>query len=175
MICPLCQHQNMAGADTCENCHHDLTVFDEPASTAGSPEEARILTESLASMNPRPAVLVAPETTIADAVAELCRQNIGCVLVGTTDNVVGIFSERDVLLRIAHQFDRVASKPVSEFMTPNPEMLDADTPIAFALNRMSVGDFRHVPVVRDGHLIGIISVRDLLRTLHEWYPDLITA
>ena len=60
-------------------------------------------------------------------------------------------------------------------MTTEPETLEADAPIAFALNKMSSGDYRHVPVMRDGHVEGVVSLRDVLRFLSEWYPDLIPA
>jgi len=86
---------------------------------------------------------------------------------------VGIFSERDVLLRIAHRFNQVATRPIAEFMTTDPVTLEADAPIAFALNKMSSGDYRHVPVTRGGHVVGVLSLRDVLRFLSEWYPDLI--
>ena len=67
------------------------------------------------------------------------------MLVGEPDDLQGIFSERDALLRIAHRYDATSSRPIADFMTLDPETLDADAPIAFALNRMSSGDYRHIP------------------------------
>jgi CBS domain-containing protein len=173
MLCPSCGYDNIDGVDTCENCTEDLTALDAPV--ADSAIEASIMKESLAALKPKKPIMVGPDTTVAEAVAELCKHNIGCVLVGDADHVQGILSERDVLLRVADRYEQVAGEPVSAYMTPEPQMLDLETPIAFALNRMAIGDFRHVPVTSKGRLVGIISVRDLLSFLSEWYPDLLVA
>ena len=119
--------------------------------------------------------MVAPETEVETAIATLRDRHIGCVLVGEPDDLQGIFSERDVLMRIAHRYDEVASRPVSEFMTREPETLEAVAPIAYALNKMASGDYRHVPVTRDGRVEGVVSLRNVLRFLSEWYPDLIPS
>lgn len=173
MICPYCNYNNIEGADTCEHCAQDLTGLDQPH--ARSLLEANIMEESIAKLGPKPPVILPGETTVAEVVHQLSERHIGCVLVGSVDKVAGIFSERDALLRVAHQYEEVASKPISQFMTPDPEKLDVGSPIAFALNRMAVGDFRHLPITRDGRLEGIISLRDILRFMSEWYPDLIPA
>ena len=102
-------------------------------------------------------------------------QKIGCLIIAEDGKPIGIFSERDVLLRVSHILDEVADKPISEFMTKRPERLDENTPLAFALNMMSVGDFRHLPVLRDGELAGVISLRDVLSYFCSWYPELIRA
>lgn len=173
MNCPYCGHQNFAGADFCESCAQDLTALDKPMGQ--SMFETTIMESPLPRFRPRPPVLVSPETTIAETVVELCGHRVGCVLVGSEEKVEGIFSERDVLLRVAHRYEEVASEPVSAFMTPDPEHLEMSTPIAYALNRMFVGDFRHLPVTEEGRLVGVISLRDVLGFLSDWYPDLIPA
>lgn len=173
MICPYCGYENIDGVDTCANCTQDLSALDEPSGE--TPIEDTMIHRPLSRLGPKEAVMVAPETTIKQTIDTLCERNIGCVLVGTPDSIDGIFSERDVLLKLAHRMDRVASTPVSEFMTRDPEMLEGDAPIAFALNRMSLGDFRHLPVTNRGKLEGIISLRDFLAFLGEWYPDLVSA
>jgi CBS domain-containing protein len=110
---------------------------------------------------------------VEQAVDTMNRLDIGCVLVGTVQNVAGIFSERDLLFGIGDTYENVKQRPVAEFMTPRPEMLDADTPLLHALDRMAAGGFRHVPVTRDGRLIGVVSLRDLLHLVSKWYPDLV--
>lgn len=173
MICPYCDHTNIEGVDTCENCTQDLTGLDQP--TGRTPVESSLMEAPLAKLQPKDPVIVSPEATVAETVAELCRKHVGCALVGSQDLVEGIFSERDVLMRIADKYDQVANLPVSEFMTRDPEMLEITTPIAFALNRMSVGDFRHIPVTEEGKLVGVVSLRDVVAFLGTWYPDLIPA
>ena len=171
MICPDCQHENLPGVDNCENCGQDLTSFDHPV--GDSPFERTIMEAPLERLHPKPPVIVPPQTTIAETISMLREQHIGCVLVGEPDELLGIFSERDALLKIAHRYDQVASQAVAEFMTTEPETLEVDAPIAFALNKMSSGDYRHVPVTRDGRVEGIVSLRDVLQFLSESYPDLI--
>ena len=171
MICPDCQHENIPGVDDCDNCGQGLTGLDQPV--GHSPLETTIMEARLDRLHPRPAVIVPPETTVAETITTLREQHIGCVLVGEPDDLLGIFSERDVLLRVAHRYDEIAEQAVSEFMTTGPETLEVDTPIAFAFNKMSSGDYRHVPVTRDGRVEGVVSLRDTLRFLSEEYPDLI--
>lgn len=171
--CPYCTEENLPGVDACAHCGQDLTSLDQPGQSSAL--EASLAEATIERLRPREAVMVPPEATIEEVVAELCRRRIGCVLVGSPDRLVGIFSERDVLLRVAHRYDQVRSQPVAELMTPEPETLEIDSPIAFALNRMSVGDFRHLPITRDGRLVGVISLRDVLGLLGEHYPDLIRA
>lgn len=173
MICPYCEHDNIPGADSCAECGQDLSALDQPA--AETPLEETIREASLEGLHPTAPVMVAPETTVAQAVETLRERRIGCVLVGAPDQLVGIFSERDALLRTAHRFAEVAARPIFELMTPNPVTLEIDAPIAFALNHMASGDYRHVPVTRDGTVVGVVSLRDVLRFLSEWYPDLIPA
>jgi CBS domain-containing protein len=171
MICPYCDQENIDGVDCCDNCQQDLTSFDLP--TGRSKLERRIMTAPVSRLGPRTPVIVPADATVGTAVDALCRHHIGCVLVGSVEQLEGIFSERDVLLRIAGRFEELASAPVAEFMTRDPSRLDADAPIAYALNRMSNGDFRHLPITQDGRLVGIISLRDVLDFLSEWYPDLL--
>ncbi len=173
MICPDCKHDNIPGADACENCGQDLTALDTPGSRTEL--EASLTEISVEKLSPKTPVLVPARATVSDALTVMRDRRIGAVLIGTSDEIVGIFSERDVLLRIADRYQEVKSSPITEFMTANPETLELDAPIAFALNKMEVGDFRHLPITRDGLLVGVISLRDVLAFLSAEYPDLIPA
>ena len=115
---------------------------------------------------------MAPDTSVAEVIEVLVEKNIGCVLIEDADGVRGIFSERDVLLKVSQALDEVADRPVSDFMTESPEQLDEATPLAFALNKMSVGDFRHLPLTQGGRLSGIVSLRDFLGLVFRWYPEM---
>lgn len=171
MDCPFCKYDNMSGAATCDNCGQDLTDLDLPRPRSAM--EASIMETSLSALRPKSPVIVPPEATVAEVIRILREHHIGCVLVGSEDEVVGIFSERDVLTRLADRYGERASLPISQFMTAQPEQLDLGAPIGFALDRMSIGSFRHLPITRHGRPEGIISTRDILRFLSESYPDLI--
>ena len=65
--------------------------------------------------------------------------------------------------------------PTPHLYGSGPDTLEIDALLTFAFNKMSSGDYRHIPVTRDGRVEGIVSLRDGLRFLSEWYPDLIQA
>ena len=64
--------------------------------------------------------------------------------------MVGIFSERDALMRLNVDAAQLAGRPMREFMTASPDTLETDAPIAFALHKMDVGGYRHMPIMTDG-------------------------
>ena len=90
----------------------------------------------------------------------------------TTDTpLIGIFTERDVLFRIIDRGQNPATLPLRQVMTPDPECLPADARLAWVLNMMSVGGFRHVPVVDDhGRPVHLVSVKDVVEFLVEAFP-----
>jgi len=103
---------------------------------------------------------------VGEVLQLMVERRIGCVVVAEGDRAVGIFSERDALKKLNTQAAAMAQRPISEFMTPNPQSLVADAKIAFAVQRMDLGGYRHLPVVgRGSELVGIISARDILRHL----------
>jgi len=173
MLCPLCSFENVAGTDDCGGCGESLVDYDTPGRRDDL--ERSLIETTVDGLEPASPILVAPETTLSDVVARMREHRIGAVLVGTPDEVHGIFSERDLLLRVAHRWDDLRDASVAELMTPDPETVDADAPLAFALNKMEVGDFRHVPVTRGGRLCGVISARDVVDFLAREYPDLFPA
>jgi CBS domain-containing protein len=172
MKCPCCARENLPGADLCVSCGQDLTG--PQRSQRLSVMEQRLLDTSLVALRPKAPIFVQPRTRLAAAIAQLCANHIGCLLVGDDGHVRGIFSERDALLRTAHRFEEVARAPVADFMTPEPEMLELDAPIAFALHRMCTHDFRHLPLTRGGLVVGLVSLRDVVAFLARWHPDLLT-
>ncbi len=169
--CPQCERTIPDPDDACPECSLDLRRVVWPI-VRNDLFDVSLLTETLASLRPAVPVVLPPDTTVAAAVEQLCHHRIGCILVGREDEIVGIFSERDAMLRVAERYEEASTAPLAEVMTPMPQMLDIDTPIAFALNLMANGGFRHVPVTKSGALVGVISVRDLLVFLNERYPDL---
>jgi CBS domain-containing protein len=91
--------------------------------------------------------------------------NVGCVLVEKEGALLGVFSERDVLNRVVGEPERLQS-PVSEFMTRAPATVTRRDSIAYALQTMDLGGYRHLPIVNSSQIaIGLLSARDILRLL----------
>jgi CBS-domain-containing membrane protein len=114
---------------------------------------------------------VTPERTIGEVVRLMQRRHIGAVLVQEGDRLVGIVTERDVLLKVVGKLEDFEARSVAEIMTPDPEVFRRDDQIAYLLNAMRVGGFRHVPIIDgDGKPIHLISLRDVLAFLLENFP-----
>lgn len=171
MNCPYCGQEYIVGADLCEGCHQPLTDI-VPSASSKTAFQKGIESSTLADLKPVPPITVSPSDKVGDVIRLLSERNIGCVLVVWCDALVGIFSERDVLLKIGTRIDELANEPIRHFMTPAPETLTAEDSIAFALNRMAVGDFRHIPIEADEKPVGIVSIRDVLGYLAEHFSEI---
>ncbi len=137
--------------------------------------DADLIQAPLSELPVREAVVLATESTVTEAMRAMQREHRGCVLVtddGTrSSKLVGIFTEREVLNRIVDRGKNPATLALSEVMTPDPDVLSVKSTIAYALNKMSVGGFRHVPVVDDDHRPAlVISVRDIVEYLVAAFP-----
>ncbi len=168
MHCPDCGHDNIDGVDHCEACGQSLVDFDFSESEL----EQAITRETIQSLKPHTPVAIAPGTTVRDAIQGLVAKGIGCVLVEDGAELVGIFTERDVLNRISEN-PAVMDRPVQEFMTKSPMTVTLGDSIAYAMHAMDLGGYRHLPVVDgDGKPHGIISIRDILGYLCDRFAEL---
>lgn len=172
MRCPLCGYDNIEGDDACAACNASLAGEDSGVDRR-TPLETRLGRDRLSALQPPPPVTVAPSDTIGEVLALLARRDIGCALVVRANTLLGIITERDILMKIGVNLDEYGRRPVEEFMTPAPETLLSTDPIAFALNRMAVGWYRHIPIEKDGQPTGVISVRDVLSYLTRRVPELL--
>jgi len=115
-------------------------------------------------------VWVAATASIRDAVQVMNRRGVGCVLVVEDERLVGIFTERDVLRKVVVGRDLDAT-PVGAVMTPDPDCLTLDDGIAFALNLMSDGGFRRIPLVDlDGRPAGVVTMRNIVDYIVDLFP-----
>ncbi len=166
ITCPSCGTEALEGADECPQCGNSLSQLhlQEPADSA----ERAVLEDRLAALNPSRPICVAPDVPVRDVIRLLVKHHIGSVVITEADKVVGIFSERDALMKINADVAQLGDRPVSEFMTPTPKTLVADARVAFALKEMDLGGYRHIPIVdEESRLTGVISIRDVLRYLTE--------
>jgi len=140
---------------------------DEPR-PSGRVLDAGMLRQPVRVLSPRPPITLRGDASIREVIRVMRQERIGCVLVVEADVLVGIVTERDLLLKLEGDLDQ----PVSALMTPDPETLTDDAPIAWALNKMSVGGFRHVPLVdAASRPIGIVSVKDIVDYLVDVFPN----
>jgi len=103
---------------------------------------------------------VSPSTTVGEAVALMDQHRVGSMLVMDGTRLAGIFTERDTVRAISHSHD-APSHEVSSWMTQEPMTVGPDEPVEDALQTMLDNGFRHLPIVKDGEVIGIVSIRDL--------------
>lgn len=106
---------------------------------------------------------IAPDASVSTAVAELRARGIGVMVVTENDKLVGILSERDVVRQLDERGADVLGLTVADLMTADPYTCTADMPLLSVLRRMTDGHFRHMPVVEDDALIGLISIGDVVK------------
>ncbi len=103
--------------------------------------------------------------TVQDAVRVMNDHKVGAVIIKDGDDLVGIFTERDVLYRIVASGLPPATTPITQAMTRNPKTLPADATVSDALAFISEKRCRHLPILENGKLIGLVSQGDITRWL----------
>jgi CBS domain-containing protein len=107
------------------------------------------------------------QATVAEAVRVMTKNNVGIVSVLDGDNLVGVFSERDVVRRVVDRGFDPSRTPVGEVMTADLIVADADEDYQSAIHKLDQANIRHLPVVSEGQLVSMLSIRDLLRVNME--------
>ena len=117
-------------------------------------------------------VTAPPETTVRKAAELMASKKVGAIMVVKRKNLVGIFTERDALFAVIARGRNPETTQLSDVMTAAPQTIDPGKSFGYALLLMQEKGFRHLPVVEEGKLIGIVSVRnaldpDLEEFIHE--------
>jgi CBS domain-containing protein len=140
--------------------------FDDPLSNYDGPDyaddlERAIAEESVAVMKTTPFDTITPDTTIREAMKQMARDNIASLVIADADGrLAGIFSERDVLTKVADEFETVKDESVSKVMTPNPMAVYITDSPGKAMNLMATMGIRHVPILDvDDKVVGILGPR----------------
>jgi CBS domain-containing protein len=122
--------------------------------------ERALCDESLAALTVTPFLVVGPTTPIVAAMQKMADLDVACLLVAQDDRLVGIFTERDVLDKVADRFAELRDQPVSEVMTKEPVVAHVTNTPAMALNQMAIGGFRHIPILDvDDRIVGVLGPR----------------
>ncbi|MGK2912208.1 MAG: CBS domain-containing protein [Sphingobium sp.] len=106
---------------------------------------------------------VSPDATVLSVVSTLAEKRIGCVPVVDGGEVIGIFSERDVVHQLVKTGHSMLDALVSDAMTTPAVTITSDTPVLSALSLMTRRRIRHLPVVDNGEMVGFVSIGDLVK------------
>jgi signal-transduction protein with cAMP-binding, CBS, and nucleotidyltransferase domain len=163
MLCPSCGYDNIEGADRCEECLTSLFNLDE--SQGGKRKLARSVMEDDLSKLDHEFLGVTPDTSANEVVNQMKQARLGCALVLDDGKLVGIFTERDLLSKLTGHAAQPPTTPVKQLMSADPEVLRESDSIAAALNKMSMGHYRHIPVQKSDGSYCVTSIKHVLKYL----------
>lgn len=110
---------------------------------------------------------VTPTTTVYSAIEQMCEKNIGGVVILENDKLVGIFTERDYARKLILKGKSSKDTPISELMTRDPITVTPDSKLEDCMNIMSNKRIRHLPVMENNLIVGMISIGDLVKFIIE--------
>ena len=165
MKCPQCSQENFPGEDYCVNC--GFALMDEELTIPKKGFGALILSDTVEKLAPPEPLVVKPDSTVKEAVKLMIKHGHGSVLVVENEELIGIFTERDLLKRVVMARLDVNVAKISEVMTSEPQSLSNSDSIAYVLNRMAVHSIRHIPIISNSEVSGFVSVRCMLKYISE--------
>lgn len=130
----------------------------------------QIVNMPISHVRSREPVKVGPDTPLGEVVGALKAGRTGCALVVDNGELIGVFTEHDLLRRIDHRNRAWRDLPVRAVMTEKPRVIRSDESIAEALRRMDAGKHRHLPVVKGREPVAVVSVRELLDAIASKFP-----
>jgi CBS domain-containing protein len=160
----------MEGSDRCDECLTPLSKLDVPRADGAEGLARSVMEDNLKLLEPEETVTVAPDSSVLDVARKMRTARSGCALVLENGRLVGIFTEHDVLHRMFGSQAMAADVPVKNLMSPNPESLRETDSVATALNKMSLGRYRHIPVARNDGTFTVTSIKSVLKYIakEDW-------
>jgi CBS domain-containing protein len=141
--------------------------------TYEDPMERALAEEAVTAIHAQPYVSMGPDTPIKEVLKQLVDLDVACTLIEEDGKLIGIFSERDALNKVALEYEQVKDRPVREFMSTNPIYVYNSDSAAATLSVMAATGYRHVPVVDlDEKLVGIVSPNRITGFLSAHLGDL---
>ena len=132
--------------------------------------EAVKIQDPISSLGLQPPLVVELGTNMKNALNSLQQEKQNCLLITDSNELKGILTERDILLKVTGKGFDLDLATVDEFMTEDPEYLTPEDPLAYALNKMHIGGFRHVPIVNDlMKPVGLISISNIISTIADYF------
>ena len=128
--------------------------------------------DPLSTLNQEKFIVLNEQITLREAIDNIQRFHIGCILLEKDNKITGIFTERDIVQHIVGNRHNLEKECVADYMTKSPDVLHLQDPIAFALNKMISGGYRHIPIVdKEKKPIGIITMQDIINHLGNYFFD----
>ena len=169
MFCPSCGHDNIEGVDRCEECMTPLLSLDVPRADSSVGLARSVMEDNLSKLD-QEFLGVAPDAPISDVINKMKQAGLGCALVLDQGELVGIFTERDLLNKLTGKKANPDAAKVKDLMSHNPEVLRETDSVATALNKMSMGRYRHIPVRKADGSYSVTSIKHVLKYIAkaEW-------
>ena len=158
MICPECGFDNIQGVDVCRNCGNDLY-----GRQPGRAQE--FIATRLHDIPAQAPVRVETTDPVGLAVRLMQNANTDCVLVMSAAQLAGIITPWDILHKVAGPNEDLNAVTCGQVMTADPVFLREDDDVAVAINKMSIGGFRHIPLLQGGTPVAVVSIRDVFSHL----------
>lgn len=154
-----------------EHIDDEMNVMNEGgSSTKKGTKQIIQLNDPVSSLALRKSICTSGDTSISACLQLMKDERIGCLLITENEKLVGIFTERDIIRRIVGKNLSHADIDVQDYMTIDPDTLTSDAPLAFALNYMVVGGYRHVPIVDDNNKPEYcLSIKDIVKHIGNHY------
>ena len=126
--------------------------------------DARTMSSPIHTLNYHPPYCVEVGASVSEAIDLMQEGRFGGILIVDKQKLVGIITERDLLVHLMGKQMNPSDVVVEDVMTPSPESLHASDPIAYALNIMHLGRYRHIPLLDDesGYPIGVVTSKDIV-------------
>jgi CBS domain-containing protein len=170
MNCPSCGHENIDGTDRCENCLAPFRDLDVPRADAAEGLARSVMEDNLGRLETEQTITVVSDTPVIEVVRLMKHANSGCALVVNDGKLAGIFTEHDVLRKMTGPSAHASTTAVKELMTSSPEILNEQDSVAAALNKMSMGRYRHIPVKKSDGSYTVASIKSVLNYIsrEDW-------
>jgi CBS domain-containing protein len=168
MICPSCGYDNIEGVDRCDECLTSL--FNLDAAQGGRRVMARSVMQNDLRQLEQEFLGVSPDTPVSEVIQQMQQAHLGCALVLHQGKLIGIFTERDLLNKLTGKKASPAATAVRDLMSPDPEILRETDSVATAVNKMSMGRYRHIPVIKADGSYAVASIKHVLKYIakEQW-------
>ena len=169
MLCPSCGYDNLEGADRCEECLTPLRQLDVPSSDYAIGLARSVMEDNLSKLD-QEFLGVPSDTPAIEVISRMKEAHVGCALIIDKDKLIGIFTERDVLNKLTGKAALAPTTAIKQLMSADPEILRESDSVATALNKMSLGRYRHIPVQKADGTYGVTSISHVLKYIakEDW-------